>query len=486
VKREFEWTRQVESTIEEQGLFARGDRIVVGVSGGPDSVALLHLLCAMSGEHDWFIAAAHVNHGLRGEESDAEEDYVRTLSEQLGVRCFVIRVDVKGHLPEFGGNVQAAARELRFRALSETAATWGTSIVTLGHHGDDQAETVLMRLLRGTSPGGLSGIRPISYVFGLKLVRPLLRIPKSELETYCEHYGLKPRIDSSNESRNYFRNAIRLDILPYIMKLRDGAADALRRLADMSADEDDYLDGIAREQLASIVPPQGDGNVTVPRERITRVHIALQRRMIKIILNSLKMDEDAIDYAKIERIREAITAERPTTLALTIGDDVVFRRSYDTLEWGYTGTQELLSQPYSFQIPIERQGTLALDAIGASLEWTFMSGVQRLSKDAEADDPYTAWFDADALHEHVPLVVRTRNPGDRMAVFGLNGSKKVKDMFIDAKLPKHHRGLWPILTDGAGQVLWVPGFRRSRAALLHADTKAALVIKLKFTGNILR
>jgi len=468
-----ELTRRVERAIEERSLFARGERIVVGVSGGADSVALLHLLCELREKHEYRVAVAHVNHGLRGDESDGEEAYVRELAERLGTPCFVTRVDVGGAQAAHGNNLQAAARALRFEAFRRAAAAWEAGATALGHHADDQAETVLMRLFRGAGPGGLAGIRFVAEVDGLKLVRPLLRITKGELEAYCERRGLEPRFDSSNAKRTYFRNRVRLDLLPYIMKLRAGAAESLRRTAELSADDDDLLDALARERVRAVTRREGEA-VRSSRAAFMEAHIALQRRMIKIILNSLKLDENAIDFAKVERIREAISADAPTTLELRTSAGTAFRRSYDTLEWGPYRSEAPAS--YAFRIDPAVAGSLALEDVGGELEWRTDPIESFVPPDPA--DPFAAWFDADAAAG--PWTIRTRKPGDRLAAFGLNGSKSVKDIFVDGKLPKAQRDVWPLVADGDGALLWVPGFRRAAAAPVTNGTKRVVAMRLNF------
>jgi tRNA(Ile)-lysidine synthase len=468
--------RRVERIVEERGLFARGARIVVGVSGGPDSVALLHLLCALRERRGYAVAAAHVNHGLRGDESDREETYVRELCDRLGATCYASRVDVAGRLSAHGNNVQAAARAARLEAFRAAASAWGAEATALGHHADDQAETVLMRLLRGAGAGGLAGIRFVSIVAGLKLVRPLLRITKTELEAYCERHGLHPRFDSSNAKRTYFRNRVRLDLLPYIMKLRPGAADSIRRAAELSADEDELLDTLARDLVRAAAKREG-GAIRAERKAFLEAHIALQRRMIKIILNRLELDENAIDFAKVERIREAIAAEAPTTLELRTSAGTLFRRSYETLEWGPYRSDGPAPYEYAFD-PLE-DGVLPIAEIDGTLEWSVV-GIEAFAP-PEPGDAYAAWFDADEASG--PWIARTRRPGDRLDAFGLNGSKTVKDIFVDGKLPKADRDVWPVVTDKAGALLWVPGFRRSAAAPVTERTKRVVAIRLRRDEN---
>jgi len=474
-----ELIRKIEHYINEKQLFAPGEKIVAAVSGGPDSVALLHILHRIKVRYGWSLSAAHVNHGLRGEESDEDEAYVERLCAELDIPFLVRRVQVKSQLDLYGRNVQAAARALRFQSLHEMAQAQGTTTVALGHHGDDQAETVLMRLLRGTSPGGLGGIRPTAYVNGMKLARPLLAVTKRELEQYIEIQGIEARFDSSNASRKYFRNVIRLDILPYLLKHQSGAAESLRRIAEMSAAEDDYLDAAAEERAAGIVQIE-DGIVYAEREQFASAHIALQRRMIKIILNRLNLADEGIDFGKIERIREAIVADEPTTISLRVHETVEFRRIYDRLEWA--PAEESEPEPYVLELDVSRDGSIELPGgMNARLEWKRIVLPKGERFSPIQNDSYSAWFDAEALG--ADCIVRSRRPGDRIATIGLNGTQKVKDMFIDGKLPRRRRDSWPLVTDRSGELLWVPGFRRSRGALVTGSTEVALVMTMRIGDN---
>ncbi|WP_199624029.1 tRNA lysidine(34) synthetase TilS [Paenibacillus alkalitolerans] len=466
--------RQVEDTILERKLFEEGERIVAAVSGGPDSVALLHLLHRLAGRWRWTLSVAHVNHGLRGQESDEEEQFVKDLAARLGLPFWSARLNVKEVTAEHGNNVQAAARALRYEALRKAAEALQTTTVALGHHADDQAETVLMRIVRGTGPGGLAGIRFVRHAYGMKLVRPLLRITKSELEFYCELFGLQFRRDSSNESRKYFRNVVRLDLLPYLMKHRDGVREALSRLAQISADESDLLDAEA-EALVRSLTEKTDRGVKGDRIGIANVHPALQRRMFKIILSCLAADDSSIDFSKLERMREAIVASSPSNMELRLTDKLYFRRIYDAVEW--TTREKPEAPSYVRQIDVTKNGGLHVPEANASLEWM-------LAEPSDPDEVYgndscVALFDADRLGGE--LLVRNRRPGDRIEPYGLKGSKKVKDMFIDLKIAPERRDKWPLIATPDGTLLWVPGLRRSRHALV--DERSGKIVRIRFSGD---
>ncbi|WP_274365936.1 tRNA lysidine(34) synthetase TilS [Paenibacillus thermotolerans] len=463
--------RITEETIREKKLFEEGERIVVAVSGGADSVALLHLLHRLSERWGWSLTVVHINHGLRGEESDEEERFVGELSDRLGLPFRSVRVPVKEALKDHG-NLQAVARELRYEALRQAASAAGTATVALGHHADDQAETVLMRILRGTGPEGLSGIRFVRHAYHMKLVRPLLRITKTDLAEYCEKRRIPFRTDSSNASRKYFRNVVRLDILPYLMKHREGVKESLTRLAQISADENDFLDAQAGK-LVSELTVRTEHGFEGDRGTIVQLHVALQRRMFKIILSCLKADDSSIDFSKLERMREAVNADAPTNMELRLTDTIYFRRTYDRVEW--TTRLPAEPQPYEYAIHTGAPGTLYISEAKSLLEWTIQD--TSVKDNMDYNDPYAALFDADEAGEQ--LTIRCRRPGDKLEPYGLKGSKKVKDMFIDCKVPPERRESWPLVFAGDGTLLWVPGIRRSRHALADDGTRRVLVVRLR-------
>lgn len=476
-----ELVETVERTIREEGLLQPGERFIAGVSGGPDSMALVHVLQQLSSSWDWKVGICHVNHQLRGKEAEEEEDYVAAYAAAHNIPCWIERVDVEAYRKRFTNNMQAAARTLRYEAFRRAGERFGTNVVGLAHHAGDQAETVLMRMLRGTGPGGLAGIRMRSEVGGLKLVRPLLRIRKVALEAYCAEERLEPRRDSSNDSRYYFRNVVRHEILPYLMKTSPQVEDSLRRLAETSADESDYLEETARSLLQAGLRETNDG-WEMDRGFFLNAHIALQRRLIKIILNCLGEERIQVDFAKIKRIQEAIAADLPTTIELRSGHNLLFRRSYERLQWvrleaGYR--QE--SVPYELQLDVSRPGSVHLPDSDVRLTWWLEPAD---GSPARPRNEYTAIFDADRLPG--TLEVRSRKPGDRVELLGLNGSKKVKDMFIDRKVPAALRELWPIVAYGESEIVWIPGCGRSRKALVDGRTRFILRMECLGMEHILR
>lgn len=469
MEKPLELTLRVERDIEQEQLLQRGDGIVVAVSGGPDSVALLHLLFALSGKWSWRLTVAHVNHGFRPEESAREAMLVSRMAEKLGLAYEAVTLDLPDYIRRTGMNAQAAARAKRYEFLGRIALERGANRIALAHHADDQAETVLMRILRGTGPSGLRGI-PVHRMEknGAELIRPLLRITKADIERYCEERGLDFVTDSSNLKTDYHRNQIRIEVLPYLARFNDRLPAALTRLAEMMSGEDDYMEAESRRLHERSVAAESDCHSWSARW-FAGVHVALQRRLIKLILNYLACGEDALDFLKIEQIRLAVLRERPTNFQMDIGLGLRLTREYDRIA---LHTMVLPPVPFSHVAALETE-RLDIPEAGASL--TLRMEVLR-QPPAMSAGRLEIWLDADALS--FPLTVRSRQPGDRMRLFGLNGSKKVKDMFIDAKLPPGLRERIPIVADADGRILWAAGIRRSSIAPVTESTRTVLQLRL--------
>ncbi|PZE19220.1 tRNA lysidine(34) synthetase TilS [Paenibacillus xerothermodurans] len=469
---------RIEREIIAERLLERGDCIVAAVSGGPDSVAMLHVLFSLSERWGWRIIVAHVDHGFRGEESAGEAQFVSALADRFGLPCEIVHVDAPAYIKESGMNPQAAARELRYRFLYQVAAASDANRICLAHHADDQAETVLMRVLRGTGPAGLTGIPRRRTEKDMELVRPLLRIYKDEILEYCKVHNLEYCVDSSNLKRSYLRNEIRLDLLPQLQqRYNEQLPEALNRLADMMSAENDYLEAQTRSLFDQFVRKENDC-AGWSRKWFCSVHVSLQRRLIKLILNYLAVEADSIDFIKLEQIREAILREEPSNLSLDIGGNVKLTREYDRIL-----LHIYVVPPIPFAYPVQfQQGSVVVPETGVRVECVWMErNSSAAGTEISTQDRNVAWFDAEKLH--FPLQVRSRVPGDRMSLYGLKGSKKVKDIFIDAKVPPSVRNHVPIIADGDGSIIWLPGVRRSSHAPVTADTQLILCMKLQLPGK---
>jgi tRNA(Ile)-lysidine synthase len=461
---------RTEQTLRADDLLREGESVLVAVSGGPDSMALLHVLVQLADRWRIKLVAAHVDHMFRGEESADEAEFVARYAASVGIPCEVAKIDIPAKVKQYGGNSQAAAREERYRFLLSVAKRYRCSRIALAHHADDQAETVLMRLLRGTGPSGLAGM-PIRRIEDqVELIRPFLRIYKQSLEAYCKEQGIEYRTDSSNLERKYRRNRIRLELLPYLKKYNPQLPEALNRLAEMVQSEDDFLDKEASRVVLSW--SSSEGRRGIPRKEYVCLHLALQRRCLKLILNYVSSEAGNIDFSILESVREAILQEHTPNLRLDLPGCVMLRE-YDQIRFvtqveGPSPPEDFLWTPQ----PRETSGTLHVGP-GLTLEWDFR---QPDSLDTTGGSRQEAWFDAEALR--YPLRFRPRRNGDRFQPIGLNGSKKVKDMYVDDKVPPVMRERLPLMEDRDGFIVWVPGIRRSTHALVSETTSRVLYMKL--------
>jgi tRNA(Ile)-lysidine synthase len=393
---------------------------------------------------------------------------VARTAQEWGIPLETAVIDVPSYIKETGMNAQAAAREKRYAFFKDAAAAHGAELLMLGHHADDQAETVLMRIIRGTGVGGLAGIPYRRKEDHLELVRPLLRVTKKELLSYCARNGVPYAIDSSNLSRKYFRNAVRLDILPMLRRMNPRAEEALVRLAELAAADDDFLEEEASRLLATVAVRSGEG-FRVDLAQFGGLHVALQRRIVKLILKYSSDCWFSLEFQKLDELLEAMADPKKTVNRIDIGDGWVFIREYGE---AYIGPIMKNSGGYCYEVS-EIPCTIRLEACGRLLE------IERLEPSVTSlpGNRQEAFFDESGLA--MPLYVRTRRPGDRLYPDGLNGSKKVQDIFVDAKIPRAQRDVWPLLADGEGRILWVPGLRRSRFARAGSHAKSIIRVCIR-------
>ncbi|WP_158602444.1 tRNA lysidine(34) synthetase TilS [Cohnella endophytica] len=467
-----EWKLRIMEQARTDGWWREGSAVVAAVSGGPDSMALLHLLRAMAEETPFRIVVAHANHQFRGAESDAEAELVAGAARDWGLAFESTELGMPAYIAETGMNPQSASREKRYIFLKNIALKHGCSYLITGHHADDQAETVLMRIIRGTGIGGLAGIPSHRKEDELELIRPLLRITKCELLEYCKRNGVPYAVDSSNADRHYFRNAVRMDLMPMLEQHNPRLKTSLIRLADMAAAEDDYMETETLQAFQTGVTPSGEG-FRLERRWFRGLHVALQRRLIKLILNCSSNPRQMLDFPQVEEILTAIAQERPTVVQLDIGDGWVFRREY---EEGYIGPAIPESIHFAYDVT-ESLYEVTIKETGDRVRLERLDGAVSSAK----ADRQEACFDFGQLK--FPLRIRSRLPGDLMQPYGLNGTKKVQDMFVDAKVPRSLRDKLPLLADRDGRVLWIPGMRRSSHALVTDRTITTLRITLDATEN---
>ncbi len=457
--------RRVLNFVRKRDALREGERVLVAVSGGPDSTALLLILTRLRAKLGLDITIAHFNHMLRsGDEAAADLDFVRSLASQLNVPLLHGVGDVRRRAHRNHESLEDAARRLRYAFLAEQAALAGVSCVLTGHTMDDQAETVLLHLIRGTGLDGLAGMRPrASWPFGAgpDLARPLLHLTREETERYCAETGIRPREDPTNLLLSATRNKIRHRILPELRELNPRIVEALNRLSQSVAEDAQYLDDLARYYFSDWMAFTR-GAVRGYRRNLAAVDPAMSSRWIRLAVERLAGTHADIEAVHIDAVRE-IASKGRGTVALPNGlqaeansRSVVFSRGE---------TRQALSIA---ETPLKIPGVTQVG------NWNIAAQPAPLQK-----DPLFAprWWEAylDASKTGRKLTVRSRRPGDRLRPLGLGGEKKLQDIFVDAKLPALERDGIPLVCSG-DQIVWVAGHCIDERYALDLDSRQALHI----------
>jgi len=314
--------RSVLAFIRQHNLVPAGRTLVVGVSGGPDSICLLHLLAQCRGQLGISLHVAHLNHLLRGAESDGDADYVTKVANDLDLEITVERGDVRSYRARHHLSLEDAARRLRYQLFADVADRLGTDLVAVGHTADDQVETILMRLVRGTGARGLQGMQPVTvWPFlgrrGLTVIRPLLIVKRKETEEYCLRHGLEPRIDSSNLLLHQLRNRVRHELLPLLRRYNPRIDEALLRTAYALSGELSFVEEhISRAWSESVI--EREGGFLVDKKRFAELHPALQRHLLREVAGRLLGSLEDVEWKHIERMR--------TSFGLRTGKQVILPR----------------------------------------------------------------------------------------------------------------------------------------------------------------
>lgn len=478
-------------------MLAPGDRIVVGVSGGPDSLCLLHVLLRLRQENRLWLHVAHLHHGVRGADADADAEFVASLAAKWELPATICQEDVPALARAHGLAFEEAARRVRYAFLARVAGEVGAHKIAVGHNADDQAETVLMHLLRGAGPAGLRGMLPITPltdyrmlepflqhpVSGIRLIRPLLEVSRPEIERYCADQGLTPRFDYSNLDTTYFRNRLRHELLPLLETYNPNIRARLCHMAAVVAADYELLTHLRRQAWAEVVQEERATAIVFDRAAWQALPVALQRAVLRRAAYRLRKTLRDVDFVHVENARQVglqgetgAQATLPRGLALTVG--------YDTLTVGEAGKvgpppdEPLLwsSEP----LPVRLPGTTPLPGS----EWTLQAQVLEewdAHQIAANPDPWTAYLDLDKLPN--PLVLRPRRPGDRFWPQGMEGHHvKLSDFMVNLKIPRAWRAHVPLLVAGE-RIVWVCGRRIGEGVAVGPQTRRVAWLRFARTQH---
>lgn len=463
--------KKVKEWVERHALLQQGCKVVAACSGGPDSMALVDLLDRLRQDSPFLLFVAHVEHGLRYETSQEDAAFVRQFCDERKLPFFCGHVDVKGEVWRKGGSVEEAARNLRYAYLVEVAAQIGGAVIATGHHRDDQAETLLMNLLRGSGSRGLGAMRPKQG----NVVRPLLCLSREEIEAYCQERDLRPRTDATNADVNFTRNRIRHELIPLLrQKYNSSIVDILCRTAGLLADEQAFL----REYVAERQPgwaTRFENGFRLEADTFSTLSAAVQRELILYLLDILRGGIRGISFDHVEQVRELFLKNKGTK-RLNLPNGWQARKSYQELfiEHGIAGSVPVGGFPDQEEelLIVRCPGDTVLPGLGLVLRCSVHSDKNALPATLSVDQVV---FDFEALEG--PLWVRHRQPGDFFRPMGAPGRKKLKKFFINWKIPVDERDRIHLVCDRAG-ILWVPGFRRSERGKISPDSRNYVMMEL--------
>jgi tRNA(Ile)-lysidine synthase len=454
-----ETVKKVKNTLCRYSMIMPGDRVIVAVSGGPDSVCLLDILHELKDDFRLELIVAHFDHGFRPGEDEAETHFVESLAGALNLFFETKRADQ--NVGEGRASTEEMARNARYQFLEEVQERFFAHKIALGHSLNDQAETVLMRLLRGSGPSGLAGIPPYRDD---RIIRPLIEVARSEIERYIERRGLKYMTDSSNLETHYLRNRIRLELIPLLKEYQPRIVELLGQTADIMRKDDQWLETMAEGWVKEKSETKDNGEIHIPVSPFITLPKALRCRVIRHVLRTTGGGLRRVSLRHISAINRMAERERPQS-QVSLPNRLIAKRVYDNLV--FTTLMEDKGSN-EFWYPLYGPGSFHLEAGQCIVSLEELEGVSLADAGAS---PGIVFLDGDRIT--YPLVIRSLRPGDRFIPLGMTGHKKLKDFFIDLKIPSEARARIPILTCN-NIPIWICGLRIDDRFKVTPDTKKIL------------
>lgn len=470
-------TQKIKQIIEDYKLLVPNDRILVCVSGGSDSIFLLYLLSALKDEYKLKLHIAHVNHSLRAQESDKDCEFVRNLAAKLNIPFFSTKVDTKEFVKAQKLSLEDAARRLRYNFFLKVAHLYHLDKIALAHTKNDQAETILMRLVRGTGLTGLCGIRHKRSLEDKILIRPLLDISKEEILKFLRKNKIKSRIDSSNLKCDYFRNKIRLKILPLLEEYNPKIKDKLFNLGQNLKEVEDYLQEKVENIYKRLVTKANDKRARLKRGGFLKLEPALRKALIRRIIEVLKGNLKKIDYKHIQAIDKFIKKDAIKGRGIELPKNLQVKKERDAvifLEKEKSHKKKIKIAVYKLRLNQELKISM--------LRYSFLACGKKKNVNLKRHSKFLEYFDFDKIK--FPLVVRTRKEGDIFRPLGAKGKKKLKKFFIDEKVDINLRNRLPLIFSGK-RIVWVVGMRISDDFKVSPQTKRLLKIQARKISPIL-
>jgi len=480
-------------TIELHRLIQKGDTVVVGVSGGPDSLCLLHILTQLRPEQNLILHVGHLHHGIRGDEADADADFVAALAQSWGLPVTIERCNVPALATRQKQAIEEAARQARYAFLGRLAIRTGASAIAVGHNADDQTETVLMHWLRGAGLAGLRGMLPSTPLAGLriyqpdehlfsatniKIIRPLLEIPRRDIEAYCAEHGLQPRFDRSNLDTTYLRNRLRHELIPLLETYNPNFRKITRRSARIITDDYALLKTLSAAAWAKVVTAESGQAITFDLHAWRELAVSLQRSVVREAIHRLRHSLRNINWIHVENAIVALR-DRPVGTRVTLPRGLMLTISYDHFliaDTGYVECAPEYPQLVEDVMPVAVPGITPLPSSDWQLEAHIVPREAYREEHLGNPDPWQAFLDCDSTGK--TLVLRCRQPGDHFQPLGLGGhQQKVRDFMINAKIPQPLRNRLPLLASPEN-IVWIPGWRIDMRTSVTDSTRHILHLVL--------
>jgi len=460
---------ELRNFIIKNNLIADCQKLLLAVSGGPDSLAMLDLFYKLKKELNLKIAVAHLDHMFR-EASKSEAEFVEKFTKNRNIDFFSKRVNLPAIIKKNDLSAEAAAREERFKFFKEIILSNNLDLLALAHHRDDQAETVLLNLFRGAGLNGLSGIQPAAEFKGIKIIHPMLNFSKKEIIYYCAENNLEPCFDSSNQKNIYSRNVIRNEIFPVVeAKINSNTREVIARSSKLLAAENEFLQQQALKRYKKIVKNESCNQIIIDLNQFKNIDQVLQRRIYRLIYDRLNDNLDDLYLDHIFEI-EKLIGDTKTGRGVDIASGIRVEISYsnliflkkDKLKEGLINKTKIGLEK---EIKIDKDRSLKTEIV-ESTDFSI------------SDNPQQAAFDYDKLQ--LPLYIRNRKDGDKFKPLGMRGNKKVKDILIDKKIPKYKRSQLLLVVDAEENIIWLAPYKISDDYKITQATDKVLILELKY------
>ncbi len=463
----------VSTFIRKYDLLPANTIVVVGVSGGADSMGLLHYLDSIKEANRLKLVVAHVDHMFRGAESEEDMKFVKQQCEKRGLLFEAEQIDVSAYQNEKKLTVQVAARECRYAFYEKVMKKYRADVLALGHHADDQVETILMRLGRGSSMTGYAGILPTRTFGDGVIVRPFLTVTKSEIMEYLKVHEVPFRHDPSNDKDAYRRNRLRHHILPILKEEFPGLHQRFQAFSEQIQESEQYIGALMEKEWINVIKSKENDRVVLDRKPLLFMAKPLQRRGIQLILNYLYNNEipPSLSSIHIDNLLSLLESEHPSgRLHFPNGLQVI--KSYN--ECTLTFDKDESDKAYKHLLEVPGNVKLPTDFMITSEIWT-----QDKPQDVKENQAVI-----DLSKVVLPLYARTRLDGDRIKLKGTNGSKKIKSIFIEGKIPLQQRDTWPLIVDANQEILWMPMLKRSTFEATEETMGPVLVLTCKTSQKV--